>query len=159
MDPLCGHSTNIANCNLEEDESFESLEEIEARIIGNLLPDDDELISGVTDGIEYVPRHNFDDVEDDLFCSIGGMELEADDGLRSNKVLDPAVGVHNFRQEVLNGTFSGKHPHVEHPTSRTLVVRNINGNIEDSELRVLFEVLISITLYFFCVFSLPLFRL
>ncbi|CAA6668322.1 unnamed protein product [Spirodela intermedia] len=150
MDPSCGHSTNIANSNLEEDESFESLEEIEARIIGNLLPDDDDLISGVTDGIEYIPRHNFDDVEDDLFCSIGGMELEADDGLRGNKILDPAVGVRNFQQEVLSGTFSGERLHVDHP-SRSLIVRNISGNVEDSELRVVFEQYGSIhTLYTAC---------
>jgi RNA recognition motif-containing protein len=31
-----------------------------------------------------------------------------------------------------------KHPYGEHP-SRTLFVRNINNNVEDSELRALFE--------------------
>ena len=34
---------------------------------------------------------------------------------------------------------SGEHPYGEHP-SRTLFVRNINSNVEDMELRALFEV-------------------
>lgn len=37
-----------------------------------------------------------------------------------------------------SGTVAGEHPYGEHP-SRTLFVRNINSNIEDSELRSLFE--------------------
>ncbi|KAJ0962617.1 hypothetical protein J5N97_027739 [Dioscorea zingiberensis] len=36
------------------------------------------------------------------------------------------------------GTVAGEHPYGEHP-SRTLFVRNINSNVEDSELRALFE--------------------
>lgn len=38
------------------------------------------------------------------------------------------------------GTVAGEHPYGEHP-SRTLFVRNINSNVEDSELRALFEVM------------------
>lgn len=38
------------------------------------------------------------------------------------------------------GTLTGEHPYGEHP-SRTLFVRNINSNVEDSELKSLFEVL------------------
>ena len=40
------------------------------------------------------------------------------------------------------GIVSGEHPLGEHP-SRTLFVRNINSNVEDSELRSLFEVTFS----------------
>jgi RNA recognition motif-containing protein len=40
------------------------------------------------------------------------------------------------------GSVVGEHPYGEHP-SRTLFVRNINSNVEDSELRTLFEVFIS----------------
>ncbi|XP_078447504.1 protein MEI2-like 4 [Wolffia australiana] len=97
------------------EETLESMDEIEARVIRDILPDDDELISGVTDGIEYNNlHHNLDEAEDDLFCSIGGMELEADEGRRGNKYLD------------------------QHP-SRTLFVGNIDASVEEFELRALFE--------------------
>ncbi|GJR03095.1 hypothetical protein Tco_0526079 [Tanacetum coccineum] len=36
----------------EEEEPFRYLEEIEAQTIGNLLPNDDDLLSGVTDGLD-----------------------------------------------------------------------------------------------------------
>ena len=114
-DHLHDHSTNIIDPSLEHDENLESLEEVEARAIGDLLPDDDDLISGVTDGIECLPRHDINDADDDIFCSIGGMELEADD-----KISYPS----NF----------------QHP-SRMLFVGNVDGSIEDSELRLLFEVI------------------
>lgn len=39
---------------------------------------------------------------------------------------------------VSDGSVVGEHPYGEHP-SRTLFVRNINSNVEDSELKVLFE--------------------
>jgi hypothetical protein len=39
----------------------------------------------------------------------------------------------------VTGPLAGEHPYGEHP-SRTLFVRNINSNVEDSELRALFEV-------------------
>ncbi|CAA2977913.1 MEI2-like 4 [Olea europaea subsp. europaea] len=58
------------------EETFESLEEIEAQTIPNLLPDDDDLFSGVTDGLDSIARpNNRDDMEDlDLCSSVGGLE-------------------------------------------------------------------------------------
>ena len=55
----------------------------------------------------------------DFFSSVGGMEM-GEDGVAATQL-------------------GGEHPHGEHP-SRTLFVRNINSNVEDSELRILFEV-------------------
>lgn len=128
------------------EEPFESLKEIEAQTIGNLLPDEDDLFSGVTDDM----GHNFqantgDDLEDfDLFSSGGGLELEGDDRLFAvQKNSDIVGGVSN--QGVSAGSVVGEHPYGEHP-SRTLFVRNINSNVEDSELKALFEVCSS-TLY------------
>ncbi|KAK9934262.1 hypothetical protein M0R45_021412 [Rubus argutus] len=97
-------------------------------------PNDDELLSGVTDGLDYnVPLSAGDDVEElDIFSSGGGMDL-GDDGLSAGlNNSDYSGGV------VSNGSVVGEHPYGEHP-SRTLFVRNINSNIEDSELRTLFE--------------------
>uniref|UniRef100_A0A1D1YBJ9 Protein MEI2-like 4 n=1 Tax=Anthurium amnicola TaxID=1678845 RepID=A0A1D1YBJ9_9ARAE len=131
-DELYGMFTNTVTSKFGEDEPFESLEEIEAQTIGNLLPDDDELLSGVIDDLEFISHPNsVDDVEDDLFCSGGGMELEADGILNANGAL-------SGQKDVLNVPFAGEHPYGEHP-SRTLFVRNINSNVEDSDLRALFE--------------------
>ncbi|XP_020111335.1 protein MEI2-like 4 isoform X2 [Ananas comosus] len=125
---LLGQSIDTVDSNYAEEEPFESMEEIEAQTIGNLLPDDDDLLSGVIDDIGYINRpNNGDDIDDDIFCTGGGMELEADDNVNGNK------GVLN-----INGPFVGEHPFGEHP-SRTLFVRNINSNVEDSELKSLFE--------------------
>lgn len=134
-----GQSVDSVASNYEEEEVFESLEEMEAQTIGNLLPNDDELLSGVTDGLEYnVPLTAGDDTEElDIFSSSGGMDL-GDDGLSAGlNNFDRPGGVSNGLQ--CNGSVLGEHPHGEHP-SRTLFVRNINSNIEDSELRTLFEV-------------------
>ncbi|KAK3183249.1 hypothetical protein Dsin_030535 [Dipteronia sinensis] len=108
-----------------EDEPFESLKEIEAQTIGNLLPDEDDLFSGVVDDLGHsVYANTGDELEDfDLFSSGGGMELE---------------GVVTNGQGVSNGMVVGEHPYGEHP-SRTLFVRNINSNVEDVELKALFE--------------------
>ncbi|XP_015888542.1 protein MEI2-like 1 isoform X2 [Ziziphus jujuba] len=119
----------------DEEEPFESLKEIEAQTIGNLLPDEDDLFSGVTDKFGYKGHannmHEFEDF--DLFSSSGGMELEGDDhpsvGLREYHL----VGGVSSGQSGCIGSFAGEHP------SRTLFVRNINSNVEDSELKALFE--------------------
>ncbi|CAA7400502.1 unnamed protein product [Spirodela intermedia] len=135
-DAFVCQSTNAVDLNLREDEPFELSEEIEAQTIGDLLPGDDELLSGVIDDLEYIYQpNNGDDVEDDLFCSVGGIELDNDDNL-NNK--DPTNGAPNSQQGVLGVPFAGEHPYGEHP-SRTLFVRNINSNVDDSELRTLFE--------------------
>ncbi|KAI9079639.1 hypothetical protein K1719_038260 [Acacia pycnantha] len=118
-----------------EEEPYKSLEEIEADTIGNLLPDEDDLFSGVTDELGYTAnaRTNDDFEEFDLFSSGGGMELEGDENLSMGKkmgCLDVDSGYF--------GGFKGKLPFGEQP-SRTLFVRNINSNVEDSELKALFE--------------------
>jgi hypothetical protein len=125
-----------------EEEPFELTEEIEAQTIGNLLPDDKDLFTGVIDEVAYMNlsngNTNGDDIDDDIFFTGGGMELEGDelDLANGNKA---ALG-----GSLLNGAgpFVGEHPFGEHP-SRTLFVRNINSNVEDSELRLLFEVVYS----------------
>lgn len=122
----------------EEEEVFESLEELEAQTIGNLLPDDDDLLSGVTDGFGSVRRsNNVEDVEDlDLFSSVGGLELGEDSFLQRNPELSD---LNTNNQLGISLGSNGEHPFGEHP-SRTLFVRNINSNVEDSELKTLFEV-------------------
>ncbi|CAN6244466.1 unnamed protein product [Urochloa humidicola] len=118
-----------------DDEPFELTEEIEAQIIGNILPDDDDLLSGVLDEVGYTAHaNNGDDVDDDIFYTGGGMELEIDE---NKKITEPNGGA-NEGLGLLNGTLNGEHPYGEHP-SRTLFVRNINSNVEDSELKLLFE--------------------
>ncbi|KAF9604876.1 hypothetical protein IFM89_011158, partial [Coptis chinensis] len=130
-------SGNAVTPHSDEDERFETLEEIEAQTIGNLLPDDEDLLSGVNDNLEYIAQHNIrDDIEDfDLFSSGGGMELEGENGLTSSRSQRNS----DFSLEGLtSSSIAGLHPYGKHP-SRTLFVRNINSNLEDSELRALFE--------------------
>jgi len=117
-----------------DEEPFELTEEIEAQIIGNILPEDDDLLSGVLDVGYTAHANNGDDVDDDIFYTGGGMELETDE----NKKNTETNGGANDGLGLLNGTMNGEHPYGEHP-SRTLFVRNINSNVEDSELRLLFE--------------------
>ncbi|KAM5571519.1 protein MEI2-like 1 [Rosa sericea] len=116
------HQSTNTVASQHEEEPFESLEEMEAQTIGNLLPDENDLFSGMIDGPgKIVHGSNGDELEDfDLFSSGGGMELEGDD-----------QGGSNF-------SLVGEHPYGEHP-SRTLFVRNINSNVEDLELKDLFE--------------------
>ncbi|KAF3430907.1 hypothetical protein FNV43_RR25637 [Rhamnella rubrinervis] len=136
---IYGHSVDTVASHYEEEEIFESLEEIEAQTIGNLLPDDDDLLSGVTDGIDFnVQCSGGDDMDElDIFSSVGGMDLE-DDGLSGVHNSEFPGGVSNGLPGVCNGSVVGEHPYGEHP-SRTLFVRNINSNVEDSDLRTLFE--------------------
>jgi len=141
-DAVADHFVDTATTQLEEDDLFLSLEELESHTIGNLLPDDDELLSSLVDEVDYIAQsNNVEEIEDfDLFSSGGGMELEADTCDSSNgcKSLDVFGGVPTSQQGGSNGSVAGEHPYGEHP-SRTLFVRNINSNVEDSELRSLFE--------------------
>lgn len=151
---LYGHSVDTVASHYEEEEIVESLEELEAQTIGNLLPDDDDLLSGVTDGLGYnIQLNGGDDMEElDLFSSVGGMDLE-DDGLSTGqKTCEFPGGVSNGQLGLSNGSIVGEHPYGEHP-SRTLFVRNINSNVEDSELRTLFEVCSSFNLNILLVFD------
>lgn len=143
---LGGPVVNLANRGTDhhtqghtEEEPFELTDEIEAQTIGNLLPDNEDLLSGVIDEIACMNlsngNTNGDDIDDDIFFTGGGMELEGDELELANGNKATLGG------SLLNGAgpFVGEHPFGEHP-SRTLFVRNINSNVEDSELRLLFEV-------------------
>ncbi|CAA7035116.1 unnamed protein product [Microthlaspi erraticum] len=112
-----------------EEEPSESLEEIEAQTIGNLLPDEDDLFAEVMGDVGRKSRANGDDLDDfDLFSSVGGMELEGDVFSSANHINGERGGNNS----------AGEHHRGEIP-SRTLLARNISSNIEDYELKVLFE--------------------
>ncbi|XP_058757243.1 protein MEI2-like 1 [Vicia villosa] len=124
---------NITAGLLPEEEPYKSLEEIEADTIGDLLPDEDDLFSGVNDELgSSVPARANDDFED-LFSSGGGMELEGDELLVSGKRINGLDG-----DPAYFGGSNGKSPFGEQ-SSRTLFVRNVTSNVEDSELKALFE--------------------
>ncbi|VVB12634.1 unnamed protein product [Arabis nemorensis] len=117
--------------------------------VGSMLPDDEEeLLAGLMDDLNLrtLPA-TLDDLDDyDLFTSGGGLELETDphDSLNNgfarmgfaDSNIDNGMPQNIFQNGV--GSIAGEHPYGEHP-SRTLFVRNINSNVEDSELRFLFE--------------------
>ncbi|CAH9116821.1 unnamed protein product [Cuscuta europaea] len=117
---------------------------------GSVLPgDEDELLAGVMDDFDLgeLPTQLEElELEEDLFGG-GGFEMEPE--LQNNLLngfanLSMSPGSSNSTVNYgysLNGsigTVAGEHPYGEHP-SRTLFVRNINSNVEDSELRSLFE--------------------
>ncbi|KAK9150820.1 hypothetical protein Syun_009129 [Stephania yunnanensis] len=139
--------TGLKNVHQDE-EGKDVLEDVDLHAIGSLLPDDeDELLAGITDDFDISGFINQpEDVEEfDLFGSLGGMELDFDSqdslSLGMSKVsLSDGVGNGTAQYGFPNGvgTVAGEHPYGEHP-SRTLFVRNINSNVEDSELRALFE--------------------
>ncbi|KAK6284029.1 hypothetical protein POUND7_002981 [Theobroma cacao] len=136
--------------NLHQDvEGNDPLGDIEAHALGSLLPDDEnELLAGIMDDFDLsgLPSSLEDLEEYDLFGSGGGMELETDPqeslniGMSKVSLSDAAVGngIPHYGLPNGVGTIAGEHPYGEHP-SRTLFVRNINSNVEDSELRALFE--------------------
>lgn len=118
-------------------------EDAELNEIGSLLPDDeDELLAGIMEDFDLseLPSQVEDLEEDDLFGSGGGMELDFDNNLSKLSLFDGVNGNGGMNYGLPNGvgTVAGEHPYGEHP-SRTLFVRNINSNVEDSELRALFE--------------------
>ncbi|KAL5724510.1 hypothetical protein ACHQM5_007761 [Ranunculus cassubicifolius] len=127
----------------DEEEPLESLEDIEAQTIGNLLPDEDDLLSGANYNQEYTAQpNNRDDIEDfDLFSSGGGMELGEGDGLSSSQSVrnsDISGTYSNGLPKGVSSSIVAEHPYIENP-SRTLFVRNMSSNVEDSELKALFE--------------------
>lgn len=148
-----GQSVDDSSVSLSETqqdvETKDALDEVGVHAIGTLLPDDeDELLAGIMDDFDLsgLPSQ-LEDLDDyDLFGSGGGMELDFDTqeslsmGM-SNVSLSDGVGGNGISQYGFpNGAaaVAGEHPYGEHP-SRTLFVRNINSNVEDSELRTLFE--------------------
>ncbi|XP_071735827.1 protein MEI2-like 2 [Rutidosis leptorrhynchoides] len=139
---------NNGNGHHQFEEDKDLLEDIKDRI-RSVLPEEDDLLAGAMDGFDLNSFPNrVDESEDfDLFGSGGGMELESDtiDNLNiamSNANLGDGFvannGLSQFNLQNGGGTVVGEHPYGEHP-SRTLFVRNINSNVEDSELSTLFE--------------------
>ncbi|CAH2078692.1 unnamed protein product [Thlaspi arvense] len=111
----------------------------------SLLPDDEEqLLAGLMDDLNLTSLPaTLDDSEDyDLFGSGGGLELETDltKGFSRLDFADSNVDNGMLQSVFQNGVGSvaGEHPYGEHP-SRTLFVRNINSNVDDLELKALFE--------------------
>ncbi|XP_059663336.1 protein MEI2-like 2 isoform X2 [Cornus florida] len=148
----CGLSIDdgLPNLNkiLQKEDSKDPLEDIELNVIGSMLPgDENELLAGIMDDFDLtgLPTQ-LEDLEDDLFGSGGGMELDFEPQESqsfcisklsiSDSVAGNGIGVYGITNGT--GTVVGEHPYGEHP-SRTLFVRNINSNVEDSELRSLFE--------------------
>ncbi|KAI4383377.1 hypothetical protein MLD38_009222 [Melastoma candidum] len=130
------------------DERINALSELDADAIGKLLPDDEEdLLAGLINNLDIhgLPDNLDDPDEYDFFGSGGGLELDFDTQESHNFGI-PMVGMSDGVSNGINhytisngtGTVAGEHPYGEHP-SRTLFVRNINSNVEDSELRSLFE--------------------
>lgn len=130
----------------KEDEGNDLFDDFET-----MLPDDeDELLAGIMDDFDLrrLPNQLEDLDENDLFVNGGGFEMdfEPQEGLSfgiskmsiSDGIASNGIGPYAIPNGV--GTVAGEHPYGEHP-SRTLFVRNINSNVEDSELRTLFEVL------------------
>ncbi|URE11219.1 RNA recognition motif 2 [Musa troglodytarum] len=110
--------------------------------VGIMLPDDEAaLLSGALDCLDLneSPGQVLDALEDyDLFCGGGKMELDSDP--KESITVGSSLRNVNHRYTLANGvgTISVAHPHGEHP-SRTLFVRNVGNNVEDCELRSLFE--------------------
>ncbi|CAA0816305.1 Protein MEI2-like 5 [Striga hermonthica] len=122
-------------------ESKDPSEDIDPNTIGSFLPgDENELLAGLVDDFDFsgLPTQ-LEDLDDDFFGSGGGLEIEPENDL-SRSVADSFSGNSISHYGFMNGLgpVSGEHPYGEHP-SRTLFVRNINSNVEDSELRSLFE--------------------
>ncbi|XP_073116327.1 protein MEI2-like 2 isoform X2 [Elaeis guineensis] len=141
-------SSEITNLS-KKIEGRDSVDDLDLQGIGSLLPDDEEeLLSGIMDDFDLsgLPSHVEELEEYDLFGSGGGIELDSDPtesltiGMAKASIADGYIGNGISQYSLPNGvgTIAGEHPYGEHP-SRTLFVRNINSNVEDSELRSLFE--------------------
>jgi len=144
MDDTSAKMKLLADDPDEKDYKFD----FDLRQIDDLLPDEDEFFAGITDETEPVGQTNTtEELEEfDVFGNGGGMELDIDPvesitvGFANSSIVDGARGngINPFGVPSTVGTVAGEHPFGEHP-SRTLFVRNINSNVEDSELRSLFE--------------------
>eukprot|EP00250_Pteridium_aquilinum_P017246 c23527_g1_i2 orf=613-3420(-) len=125
-------------------------EELVSRAIGDILPgNEDDLLSGITEGFDWMNLNNTaeESEEFDLFSSGGGLEMDGETQEGFGMYINSARGLDTLYgggpgfhgpSSTGPGSVVGEHPYGEHP-SRTLFVRNINSNVEDSELRALFE--------------------
>ncbi|MCI35173.1 protein MEI2-like 4-like, partial [Trifolium medium] len=83
---LYGRSVDTNASHYEEEELVDSFEELGDQIIRNLLPDEDDLLSGVTDW-------NGDDIDElDFFSNVGGLELEDVDNSSSGEKNSKIIG-------------------------------------------------------------------
>ncbi|QCD79613.1 protein MEI2-like 2 isoform X1 [Vigna unguiculata] len=133
----------------KEDEGHDPFDDFEASAVGNMLPDDEEeLLAGIMDDFDLskLPSQLEDLDENDLFVNGGEFEMDFEPqeslniGISKISISDGVAsnGIGHYAIPNGVGTVAGEHPYGEHP-SRTLFVRNINSNVEDSELRTLFE--------------------
>ncbi|XP_073148316.1 protein MEI2-like 2 isoform X2 [Henckelia pumila] len=131
------------------EEDRDPLEDAELSKLGIFPPGDEEgLYAGPEDDFDLngLPTR-LEDLDDDLFGSGGGIEIESDNqenlanGVSrlssSSSGISGSTNAHNGFLNAIR-TFSGEHPSGEHP-SRTLFIRNINSHVDDSELKSLFE--------------------
>ena len=139
--------------NAEEEDTDEPLdEEMVRRAIGGLLPDGDDLLQSMH-AMSLHMNHPDEDV--DIFSSGGGLEMDGDicqgESRRSaNRYMnhvndDVMVGGTRWAAGGFGSALNEHMLFVEHP-SRTLFVRSISNGVDDSELRALFEVLLSLSL-------------
>ncbi|KAI3759561.1 hypothetical protein L6452_07458 [Arctium lappa] len=140
--PYLAHEEHVGKSTIKADKQVTCLEEkrslicnqrFVAQTIESLLPDEEDLFSGVLDELGDATTGDEDDEDFDLFSSSGGMELEGNSKLYF-RPLNSMTG------EGLNNDQSSSDYLIfcEHP-SRTLFVKNVDDRVEDSELRVLFE--------------------
>ena len=119
--------------NAEEEDTDEPLdEEMVRQAIGGILPDD------ILDSMQSLTltNQNLPEEDIDIFSSGGGFEMDGEiiptESRKSSNSYLKNLGA--------DSTSFNKDTYMEHP-SRTLFVRSINSNVEDSELRALFEVM------------------
>lgn len=133
-----------------EDDVKDALDDTGPNTVGSFLPgDEDELLAGIMDDFDLsgLPTQ-LEELDDDFFGSGGGLEIESEshdnlaNGISTLSTSDGGSNISAYGFTNGAATVSGEHPYGEHP-SRTLFVRNINSNVEDSELKSLFEVLLT----------------
>jgi hypothetical protein len=118
-----------------EEDTYEPLdEEMVRQAIGGILPDD------ILDSMHVMSLANQSLTEEDMdiFSSGGGLEMDGE------VISTDSRKASNHHVKYVGADLSNEDAYIEHP-SRTLFVRSINSNVEDSELRALFEVSIAHT--------------
>ncbi|KAI3727106.1 hypothetical protein L1987_66915 [Smallanthus sonchifolius] len=145
---------HVAKSTLKADNEVKCLEEkgslictIQSQTIESLLPDEEDLFSGVLDELGCTATANSDDEDFDLFSSNGGMELEGNSKLYFSQqkflTAEELTSDHSSSDYLVSS---------EHP-SRTLLVKNVDNRVEDSKLRALFEVHNILSLLLLCSLS------
>ncbi|KAJ0833808.1 putative RNA recognition motif domain, mei2/Mei2-like RNA recognition [Helianthus annuus] len=132
---------HVGKSTLKADNNVTCLEEKRSLIctkqsqtIENLLPDEEDLFSGVLDELGCTAATNSDDEDSDLFTSNGGIELEENSKLYFGQWKSMVSEGLNTDQSSSDYIVS----YEQHP-SRTLLVENVDKRVEDSKLRGLFE--------------------